>query len=189
MKSRKRFIFIVSLATTIGFAQNVMAIPVGGTLRDSHSATFDTGFGVAVVDSKVYEYVSGEFVYTYQIDNQDSAIGFSFFSVGIPDGANAQSPSVDSDPISGWVDPVFCTVAGSPVQSVDYLFADTVDSGERSSVLWFVSDHTYGLGKSTLFGKNVCTMEDLLTPIPEPATIALFGIGGLIINLTRKRRF
>lgn len=186
MKMTKRTRFFSLLVVAIVFAQNAGAIPVGGVLNDSYSGTFDTGFGLAVVDCEVYAYTSGEFVYTYQISN-DSAIGFSFFSVGIPEGADAWSPSVDSDPISGDVDPVFWTVAGSPVQSVDYLFADTIDNTETSAILWFVSSHTSHLGSGTLFGRNVSTTADLLTPIPEPATFVLLGTAGLWI-LTRKRR-
>ncbi len=175
-----------SLLVAIVFAQNAGAIPVGGVLHDSYSGTFDTGFGLAVVDCEVYAYTSGEYVYTYQISN-NSTIGFSFFSAGIPEGGDAWSPSVDSDPISGYVDPVFWTVAGSPVQSVDYLFADTIDNTETSALLWFVSSHTSHLGVGTLFGGNVSTTGDLLTPIPEPATFLLLGTAGLWI-LTRKRR-
>jgi len=140
MKSKKEFGFLVSLLMAILFAQNASAIPVGGVLYDSYTATFDTGSGYAIVDSDVYEYASGEYVYTCQIFNQNSTIGFSFFSVGILDGATAWSPSINSDPIQGWVDPVFWTVVGSPVQSVDYLFANTIDTGQRSALLWFVSD-------------------------------------------------
>ena len=187
MKMTRRTRFFSLLIVAIVFAQNAGAIPVGGVLHDSYSGTFDTGFGLAVVDCEVYAYTSGEFVYTYQISN-DSTIGFSFFSVGIPEGADAWSPGVYSDPISGDVAPVFWTVAGSPVQSVDYLFADTIDNTETSALLWFFSSHTSHLGSGTLFGRNVSTTEDLLTPIPEPATFVLLGTAGLWI-LTRKRRF
>ena len=179
--------FFSLLVVAIVFAQNAGAIPVGGVLHDSYSGTFDTGFGLAVVGCEVYAYTSGEFVYTYQISN-DSTIGFSFFSVGIPEGADAWAPGVDSDPISGYVDPVFWTVTGSPVQSVDYLFADTIDNTETSALLWFVSSYASHLDSGTLFGRNVSTTGDLLTPIPEPATFLLLGTAGLWI-LTRKRRF
>jgi len=186
MRMIRRTRFFSLLVVAIVFAQNAGAIPVGGVLHNSYSGTFDTGFGLAVVDCEVYAYTSGEFVYTYRISN-NSTIGFSFFSVGIPEGGDAWSPSVDSDPISGYVDPVFWTVAGSPVQSVDYLFADTIDNTETSALLWFVSSHTSHLGGGTLFGRNVSTTGDLLTPIPEPATFLLLGTAGLWI-LTRKRR-
>ena len=108
------------------------------------------------------------------------------------DGATAWSPSIDSDPIQGWVDPVFWTVVGSPVQSVDYLFANTIDTGQRSALLWFVSDSIPVFGGGMLFGTlsgvGVSTTGNLLTPVPEPASVALLRIGGLM-TLIRKRRF
>ena len=190
MKSKKEFGFLVSLLMAILFAQNASAIPVGGVLYDSYTATFDTGSGYAIVDSDVYEYASGEYVYTCQIFNQNSTIGFSFFSVGILDGATAWSPSIDSDPIQGWVDPVFWTVVGSPVQSVDYLFANTIDTGQRSALLWFVSDSIPVFGGGMLFGTlsgvGVSTTGNLLTPVPEPATLVLLDIGSAMMTLTRK---
>jgi len=186
MKMIRKIGFFSLLVAAALFAQNAGAIPVGGVLYESYSGTFDTGFGLALVDCEVYEYTSGEFIYTYQIFN-NSTIGFSFFSVGIPEGADAWSPSVDSDPITGWVDPVFWTVAGSPVQSVDYLFADTIDYAETSALLWFVSSHPSNPGLGTLFGRNVSTTGEVLTPVPEPATFVLLGTAGIWI-LTRKRR-
>ena len=197
MKSKKAIGCLIMLLLVTQFLQNANAIPVGGdAYGDLYTATFDIGSGSATVDFKAYKYTSGEFVYfvyTYQIFNQDSDIGLSFFSVAIPEGADAWSPGLDSDPISGYIDPVpgSWTVAGSPPQSVNCLFADTIDNTQSSALLWFVSGHEPGLSKGTLFGISsgipYYATGDLPAPIPEPATLALLGIGTLI-TLTRKAK-
>lgn len=179
---------LVTLLLTVAWsAQNAYALPVGGSLDQTYSATFDTGLGTAIIDCKVYQYTSGEFVYAYQILNQNSSIGFSLFSVGIPAGATAYSPAVDSDSIAGWVDPLIAVVTGSPVQTVDYLFVDTINATELSAILWFVSDSAPGLGIATLYGANVATTENLPVPVPEPLTFSLLVGGGMML-FARKRR-
>lgn len=191
MKSKREVSFLVLLLGAALFAQDASAIPVGGVLDDSHSEMFIIEDGFAIVDCKVYSYPSGEYVYTYQISN-DSAVGLSFFSVGILPGADAFAPHYDSD--SGVVIPALWDAVNSPVQSVDGLFTDTVDDdGISSAILWFKSNYPSTSGSGVLFGTLSgiphCVTGDLLTPIPEPATIFLLGIGGALITLTRKRRF
>ena len=178
---------LVLLLTVAWPAQNANAVPVGGSLYQTYSATFDTGLGTAIVDCEVFQYTSGEFVYTYQILNQNSSIGFSLFSVGIPAGATAYSPAVDSDPIAGWVDPLIAVATGSPVQTIDYLFVDTINAAELSAILWFVSDCAPGMGVATLYGSNVATTENLPVPVPEPLTFSLLAGGGMLL-FARKRR-
>jgi hypothetical protein len=168
--------------------QNASAIPVGGTLIDDSSFTFDTGLGYAIIDCQVFQYTSGDFVYAYQILNQNSPIGFSLFSVGITDGVNATSPSYDSDPIAGWVNPFIAVATGTPVQTIDYHFImNTLDTTEISAVLWFVSDSAPGLGVATLYGANIATTDIVKVPVPEPLTFSLLAGGGMLL-FTRKRR-
>jgi len=194
MTRRTRFFSLLFVVTL--FAQNARSVPVpvGSTMEDHDSTTFVIGSGSAVVNSNVYYgYTSGpyqdKYVYTYQIIN-NSGMGLSSFSVGILDGANAFAPDVEE--AVGTVNPTYWTTVGSPVQSVDALFADiTIGDSESSAILWFVSNYTSTSGNGMLFcmssGSPYYATGDLLTPIPEPATFVLLGTAGLWI-LTRKRR-
>jgi len=204
VKSTKKFRFLVLLLVAILFAQNARAIPAGDNLLDDglYDVTYSIGSGFAELDCEVYKYTSGvytdKYVYTYQISNISSGIGLSFFSVGIKDGANAFDP--DFDAIPGAVAPTVWDVvyvsypppASEHVKSVEALFTYTIDGGFGSVVLWFASDYASTLGNGVLFGMSSGTpyyaTGDLLTPVPEPATLALLGIGGLM-TLIRKRRF
>lgn len=188
MNSELKIGLFVVLLTVSWSAQNANAVPVGGTLIDSSSYTFDTGLGTAIIDCEVFQYATDEFVYTYQILNENSPIGFSLFSVGITDGVTASSPSYDGNPMAGWVNPFIAVATGTPVQTIDYHFImDTIDATETSAILWFISDSAPGLGVATLYGANIATTDILMVPVPEPLTLSLLAGGGMLL-FTRKRR-
>ena len=192
MLSRTSLKFVLLLVIATLCAQGAFAIPVGGVPEDTVSEAFDIGGGIATVDSTVYSYGSDEYVYAYQISNS-SSVGISFFSVSIATDTYAFEASWDSD--SGVVGPAYWDTAGSPVQSVDGLFVDTIDSDDLSSaVLWFKSSHSPTLGSGVLFGSSsgvpYSATGSVLTPsaTPEPATILLLGLGSAVMTFTRRRR-
>lgn len=200
MGNIRKILFLGLLVITTLLAQDANALPAGDKwLYDSLSdVTFGIGSGVAEVDCEVYKYTSGihtgEYAYTYQISNIDSDIGLSFFSIGILDGANAFDADYDKS-LLDVVMPDQWAVVGSPAQSVDALFTSPIHSDgpvTTSTVLWFVSDYASTLGNGALFGTLSGTpyyaTGNLLTPVPEPATIVLLGMSGLLA-FTQKRRF
>jgi hypothetical protein len=189
--------FLSLLITTALLVGNAGALPVGD--KELHDSLTDVEFsfpeiGTAEVDCEVYKYgtepYEDKYVYSYQISNIDASIGLSFFSVVILDGASAFDADYDES-LSNVVLPDLWAVVGSPAQSVDGLFGSPIYSDGTSTVLWFVSDYEPTSGKGTLFGTASgvphSATGDLLTPIPEPATIVLLGICGWL-TLIRKRQ-
>jgi hypothetical protein len=192
MAPGKRLEFAVFLLALTWFTQSAVAIPMGGVLEAECSGTLDVADGLAMVECAVYSYESSEYVYTYQISNS-SSVGLSFFSVGIASEADAYDLSYDTG--AGLVDPAYWTIVGSPVQSVDALFTDTIDNdGLSSAVLWFKSTHAPDLGNVMVFGTSSgaphSATGEVLAPsaTPEPATIMLLGFGGALMTTARRKR-
>ncbi|MHC4132933.1 MAG: PEP-CTERM sorting domain-containing protein [Planctomycetota bacterium] len=174
------------------YAQSASALPVEISLEDQHTETFNIAGGTVTVESTAYSYeTGGDFLYTYEILNE-SDVGLSFFSVGIVSGSDAFNCSFEG---TGVVDPAIWALVGSPVQSVDGLFIDTIDNdGLSSALLYFDSSHAPTMGSAVLFGTmsgvGYSSSGDVLAPsaLPEPVSILLFGFGGAVLTLGRKKR-
>jgi hypothetical protein len=188
MKARRWLQFTFLLLLLAVHAQSAFA---NGVLEDQHIETFDIAGGIATVESKVYSYESGEYGYSYEITN-DSLVGISIFSVGIIPGADAFNFSYEGIDV---VEPAYWSPAGTPVQSADGFFYDTIDNdGLSSAVLRFQSHNTPTMGSAllvgTMSGIGHTASGDVLAPsaVPEPATVFLLGIGGAVVTLTRRKR-
>ena len=188
----KRLLFLSFLLLVVS-AQNVSAIPAGGTSILQSTTMFSEVIGgsdMASVDSEVFFYDSGlvDYVFTYQIANISDA-DLTWFSVTF-DAVNVYEPSWDSDPC--WIDPDNWYLIGSPTESVQGIFIDTIGPSEMSAILWFKSDFgpNQEPGSGALAGissGHVFASGELIVPIPEPTSLLLLGTGGLLAVI-RKRR-
>jgi hypothetical protein len=188
MMKRTNFLLILLLIAAV-FATSANATFV--ELTGFNDTFAFTGMGItAEVHCIVYQ-DGGTYKYTYEITNNSDDIDLSFFSVGILDGADVTSRGFDA---GTGVDPEYWEIVGSPAQSVNAEF-EAIGNGQTSSVLRFISDFApveaengallgYDSGLPKFAQGSIYTPM----PLPEPATIALFGIGSLI-TLVRKKRF
>jgi hypothetical protein len=192
----KKIAILILASIGLLLAQSALAAPPGGT-PTTHIATFDIGAGTAnaTVNSGVYQCTAGEYigkyVYTYQITNVTSGVGLSFFSVGVTNGANVIDPGSDQ----GAIIPSYWEASGDNpptlVQSVDASFGTPIKNAQSSTLLWFVSDYGPTMGQGFLFGTSARVPQydssELFAPVPEPATISLLAIGGILAARARRR--
>jgi hypothetical protein len=190
IKLKKGFKFLVLLLVAALLVQSAGAtsIPPGGTLYDDHTETFTFTGGTVDIICEVYSYTSGSYVYTYQIVNS-SSVGISFFSVELL--LDSAASGANWDETVGDVEPAYWDIVDS-YESVNASFASAMTNGQSSSLLWFQSDYAPTLGDGALFGfdSGVPSFASgkIFTPIPEPATIALLGIGAFVTLIRKKKR-
>jgi hypothetical protein len=146
---------------------------------------------LAEIDNQVYQYdtgaYAGSYLYTYEIMGK-SAFNLSYFSIAVLEGASFDETGYES----GGVEPSIWLPIGSPVQSVDAIFGSSIDYNNNSALLWFVSDGDYTLTEASVVGSRsgiqAFASNQLYSPTPEPATLAVLGLGSLFGLLRRKQK-
>ena len=191
-----------ALATPI--ASDLNAIPAWqGTQRFQ---AYDAGLGATIdVDVEYAVYQAGdyedsgtdpsggtEYVYAYQIFNDLAGdVLVSSFSVGLDSAADPDDIGSDAGSgTAGGTAPSASAFSGSPPTSaVWYFFNDTIDPpGEYSEVLIFTSPNGPQWAPATVMDSGLSDIQNLPSPIPEPATLALMGLGGAFALIRRWRK-
>lgn len=165
------------------------------------------------IDYAVYEFGSypgtvpagGSYIYAYQIFNQvfntgdPDNVSIDSFSVGILENAHVGTISYDDYQVSDGVAPYYqyFSPSSQSAQSAIWLFLPDilpfqgseglVGSGQHSDILLFSSNNGPTNGFGILEGGSIGEISAMPTPVPEPATIALLVMGG-VMTLARKRR-
>jgi len=193
---RAQIVSVLTALVLLSSAAFGASVPAGWGSHDSGISTFtNMSGGAAVADVTWHVYsdygassgLEGSCVYAYQISNTSGA-GLSFFSVEIP--VSAVIGTTDHDVSVGDVPPDLWGVVGGDPQSVEAMFTQTVGAGESSYLLWFACDQGAGWAEGALVGMSggyVFATGDIMAPVPEPATIAVLGVGGILV-LVRKRK-
>jgi hypothetical protein len=142
-------------------------------------------FGQAEVTSTVYE-LGNLYLYTYVIDNpEESTQNVSWFSVETDEDADVQSVGYDIGANAPAIWHEIVSSMNSTILSVDALFINAIEAGEESTVLFFISSKAPTTTTGYVGGKSVIVEGDVLSPVPEPATMLILAAGALV---TLRRR-
>ncbi len=158
-------------------------------------AVYDTEAGNELENAGFTTSGSGQYTYVYQVfnDGDDTATALEYFSIlGIAEGAIydlvTDIGSVDDD--SGGIDSTTYYFgphdsALGPDTAIWEFDGDIIEETEQSFFLVISSDYDFTIGSYRVIKS---TSPDAPIPNPEPSTIALLGIGGVMTLLRRRRR-
>lgn len=153
-------------------------------------AVFEADYYNSTYSDLVELEVGGGYVYAYQIFTQpESMIPIDFFSVGIRE--NVAVADVHVNPFLGVTGGIGTQFLAGLEASVLYVFREGIGGEgitERSQTLVFSSDTPPGLGFAVISGGFFAgEINGIVTPIPEPATIALLT-GGCVLCLRNRKK-
>jgi hypothetical protein len=122
-------------------------------------------------------------------------VGVDSLAIAILEGASAGNISSDSSLAPDGVEPSlqYFSPSQQAPQSAIYLFVPglngVLESGSTSTVLLFGSEYGPTQGFGIIEGGGLGqTIDQLPTPMPEPITILLLGMGGAAVMITQKRQ-
>ena len=140
----------------------------------------------------------GAYLYAYIVSNDvGSNLAFEKFSMAIDDGMTVGQIDRDSFGLTGGVNPTYqYWNASSNPDSGIFLYMPLsffgsegmIDPGENSAILLFTSDDSPGPGYGSIEGGSLAgVVENIVAPAPEPATIAMLGLGGLALVRNKRK--
>ncbi len=173
------FVLLVS-PTVIAGITDIAGAPVQET---------DYLFGSIQVTSRVYT-IGNLYLYTYDLTNPlDSLQSASWFSVAIAPGVDIVSVGYDTSQTK--VVPAVWHDIGNPIVSIDAQFLSTINPGQSSTTLYYLSAQRPGktsasMGGIAETGSFVC-VNPITSPVPEPATVLLLSAGAFLSVRRRNR--
>ena len=164
-------------------AMMLLALPAMANISIQDDFTDGT---YAVTVKSTVEDVGGQYKYSYTILPTSTA-DVQWFSVSLLPGVVITDWGVEA----GSGQPFAWTPVGLPSAiSVDALFAQPIVAGTTSATLWFTSPSYYtitdGAASGLTGGQYVFVTGDVLTPIPEPATLTIL-LGGMLLGLCKRK--
>ena len=130
-----------------------------------------------------------EFVYAYQIFNDLAGnVPVSTFSVGLDPAANVANIGFDagSGTTPGGTTPSSSAFNGGPPPT-SAVWGFPLDPPKYSTVLLFTSPYGPQWAPGSLLDSGLSDKQNLPSPMPEPASLALMALGGVGL-LARRRR-
>ncbi len=146
-------------------------------------------FGSIQVTSRVYT-IGNLYLYTYDLTNPlDSLQSASWFSVAIAPGVDIVSVGYDTSQTKAV--PAVWHDIGNPIVSIDAQFLSTINPGQSSTTLYYLSAQRPGktsasMGGIAETGSFVC-VNPITSPVPEPATVLLLSAGAFLSVRRRNR--
>ena len=204
-----KFRLMSLLCVTAFFVSAANALPTSGVYDGWGPETLLFSFVVdgrtlsGSIDCAVYEsyqgnaQLDGQYVYAYQIFSSGSNVSIDSFSVAIFENAGVLGITYDDPEQIGGVNPsyVYFSPDQQTAQSAAYVFLPlpgfpgVIPIGGKSTVLLFSSNNVPTRGFGIIEGGSAAgVVNNLPTPVPEPATIVLLGISSAAVCTMRKRR-
>lgn len=137
---------------------------------------------------------SGQYLYLYQADNEGPS-SLEVFGVAPFYGLKKAGYLTSGEPdlfLSGGNVPAGASYdadLAEPGMSFAYpgYLGSYVPAGNHTRVQYMISPYAPTVGEAFVIDTGVASGE-VVTPMPEPATMALLGIGGALMTLVRRRR-